>query len=89
MVTRSIISLSCGVPVIHPPFTEVSPMIPEYDAAWLVDPEDPAGLDAVIGEIIEDHGTVWRKKQNARTLAAAVIKPAVAVKPLMRIIEAW
>ena len=89
MVTRSIISLSCGVPVIHPPFTEVSPMIAEYDAGWLVDPEDTAALEAVFGEIIEDHGTVWRKKKNARTLAAAVINPAVAVKPLMRIIEAW
>jgi hypothetical protein len=32
MVTRSIIALACGVPVLHPPFTEVSPMIAEYDA---------------------------------------------------------
>ena len=89
MVTRSIIALACGVPVLHPPFTEVSPMIAEYDAGWLVDPEDPETLEAVIGKIIEDPAEVRQKKQNARVLASAVIDPAVAVKPLVRIVEAW
>jgi glycosyltransferase involved in cell wall biosynthesis len=89
MVTRSIIALACGVPVLHPPFTEVSPMIAEYDAGWLVDPEDPEALEAVIGKIIEDPAEVRQKKKNARVLASAVIDPAVAVKPLVRIMEAW
>ena len=89
MVTRSIIALACGVPVLHPPFTEVSPMIAEYDAGWLVDPEDPVALEAVIGEIIENPDTVWQKKKNARALASAVIEPEVAVKPLVRIMESW
>jgi glycosyltransferase involved in cell wall biosynthesis len=89
MVTRSIIALACGVPVLHPPFTEVSPMIAEYDAGWLVDPEDPETLEAVIGKIIDNPAEVRQKKQNARVLASAVIDPAVAVKPLVRIVEAW
>lgn len=89
MVTRSIVALSCGVPVIHPPFTEVSPMIAEYDAGWLVDPEDAAAMEAVLGEITEEPDAVRRKKQNARTLASALIDPAVAVKPLVRILESW
>ena len=89
MVTRSIIALACGVPVLHPPFTEVSPMIAEYDAGWLVDPEDPEKLETVIGKIIEDPAEVRQKKKNARVLASAVIDPAVAVKPLVRIMEAW
>jgi hypothetical protein len=89
MVTRSIIALACGVPVLHPPFTEVSPMIAEYDAGWLVDPEDTAALEAVISGIIDNPNEVRRKKENARKLASAVIEPEVAVKPLVRMMEAW
>jgi len=87
MVTRSIVSLACGVPVIHPPFTEVSPMIAEYDAGWLVDPLDSRTLGAVLDEIIEDPGTVRRKTKNARTLASNILDPAEAVKPLVKILE--
>ncbi len=87
MVTRSVVSLACGVPVIHPPFTEVSPMIAEYDAGWLVDPLDSRTLGAVLDEIIEDPGTVRRKTKNARTLASNILDPAEAVKPLVKILE--
>jgi hypothetical protein len=89
MVTRSVVSLACGVPVIHPPFTEVSPMIAEYDAGWLVDPLDTRTLGFVLDEIIEDPGTVRRKTKNARTLASAVLDPAEAVKPLVKILETF
>ena len=87
MVTRSIIALACGVPVLHPPFTEVSPMIAEYDAGWLVDPADTEALEAVMSGIVEDPEGLAKKKQNARALASAIIDPAVAVKPLLRIME--
>jgi glycosyltransferase involved in cell wall biosynthesis len=89
MVTRSVISLACGVPVIHPPFTEVSPMIAEYDAGWLVDPPDTKSLEEVISRILDDPDIVRQKKENARALAAKVLDPAVAVKPLIRIMEGW
>jgi hypothetical protein len=89
MVTRSIIALACGVPVLHPPFTEVSPMIAEYDAGWLVDPEDKGALEAVISGIIDNPDELRRKKENARRLASAVIEPEVAVKPLVRMMEGW
>jgi hypothetical protein len=87
MVTRSVVSLACGVPVIHPPFTEVSPMIAEYDAGWLVDPLDSRTLGVVLDDIIEDPGAVRRKTKNARTLATAILDPAEAVKPLVKILE--
>jgi hypothetical protein len=89
MVTRSVISLACGVPVIHPPFTEVSPMIAEYDAGWLIDPPDTKALEDVISGILDDPDLVRRKKENARALASEVLDPAVAVKPLLRIMEGW
>jgi hypothetical protein len=60
-------------------------MIAEYDAGWLVDPADAEALEAVISGIVEDPEGLARKKQNARTLASAVVDPAVAVKPLLRI----
>jgi hypothetical protein len=89
MVTRCIVALACGVPVLHPPFTEVSPMIAEYDAGWLVDPDDTAALEAVISRIIDDPNELRRKKENARKLASAVVEPEAAVKPLVRMMEAW
>jgi glycosyltransferase involved in cell wall biosynthesis len=89
MVTRSVISLACGVPVIHPPFTEVSPMIAEYDAGWLVDPPDTGALDKIMTRILDNPAVVGRKKENARALASELLDPAVAVEPLLRIIEGW
>jgi hypothetical protein len=89
MVTRSVNALACGVPVVHPPFTEVSPMISGYDAGWLVDPADVRAFEAVLDEILADPDVVRRKKKNARALAAEVIDPAVAVKPLLGILEGW
>lgn len=87
MVTRSVNALACGVPVIHPPFTEVSPWISAYDAGWIVDPEDPGALEKVIGEILDNPDMVREKKHNTRRLAADIIDPEVAVEPLVRIIE--
>lgn len=89
MVTRSIISLACGIPIIHPPFTEVSPMIAEYDAGWLVDPQDTAAIMGILDDILAAPDTVREKQHNAQKLAAAVLDPAVAVKPLIRIMESW
>ena len=87
MVTRSIVSLSCGVPVVHPPFTEVSEMIAGYDAGWLVDPEDTEAFEATMHGIISSPETLLRKKENARTLAREAIDPKAAVEPLVRILE--
>lgn len=89
MVTRSVVSLAAGVPVIHPPFTEVSEMISEYDAGWLVDPRDTGALENVLDEIIKSPDVLRRKTKNAGTLARAVIDPAEAVRPLVRIMEGW
>ncbi len=89
MVTRSVISLTCGVPVIHPPFTEVSEMISNYDAGWLVDPQDTESIERIIETILEQPDLLREKQRNARKLAAAVLDPKVAVMPLVRILESW
>jgi len=87
MVTRSVVSLACGVPVVHPPFTEVSAMISEYDAGWLVDPMDDGAVAATLDEVIGDPEAVRRKTDNARALASEVLDPAEAVRPLVKILE--
>jgi hypothetical protein len=87
VVTRSVVAAACGVPVVHPPFTEVSPLIEQYDAGWLVNPNDAAALDAVLDEIMGNPGVVAAKAANARRLWQEVIDPAVAVGPLVHIIE--
>jgi len=87
MVTRSIVALACGIPVVHPPFTEVSPMISGYDAGWLVDPQDTDRLDRVLKEIVSDREVVKTKAENARKLAVEKLDPKVAVEPLVRMLE--
>lgn len=88
MITRSIVSLAVGVPVIHPPFTEVSAMISDYDAGWLVDPADTPGLDEILRRIVEEPEVVTEKGRNALRLSAELIDPEVATRPLAKIIEA-
>lgn len=88
MVTRTIVALSCGVPVIHPPFTEVSPMIAEWDAGWLVDPRDEEELSAVLAAAAGDPRVSRRKAEGARAMATECIDPRKATAPLARILDA-
>ncbi|MFH1330806.1 MAG: hypothetical protein ABIJ48_09190 [Actinomycetota bacterium] len=85
VVTRSVVALACGVPVVHPPFTEVSPLVAAYDAGWLVDPEDPKAVEAVFAEIIGHPEAVAAKAANARRLWQEALDPAVTTAPLARL----
>ncbi len=87
MVTRSIVALACGTPVIHPPFTEVSPMIEEYDAGWVLDPGDIDGLEAILLQVESDRVVLDHKRENAMTLWRERLDPAVAVTPLLGILD--
>ena len=82
VVTRSVVALACGVPVIHPPFTEVSPLVARYDAGWLVDPDDLGAVDAVLDEIVTHPETTAAKAANARRLWAEALDPRVTAAPL-------
>jgi hypothetical protein len=87
VVTRTIVALCCGKPVVHPPFTEVAPLIEEFDAGWLVEPSDEAQLADVLEEIVSDGSAVQRKSHGARRLWAEHLDPVVAVEGLVRVIE--
>jgi hypothetical protein len=87
VITRTISALCCGKPVVHPPFTEVSPLIAEFDAGWLVDPADERAVERVFAEIVGDRTALARKAANARRLWATHLDPSVAVQGLERVID--
>jgi glycosyltransferase involved in cell wall biosynthesis len=87
VVTRTIAALSCGKPVVHPPFTEVSPLMAEFDSGWLVDPADEPGVERALAEIVGDRSAVERKAANARRLWAKYLDPSVAVEGLVGVID--
>jgi hypothetical protein len=86
MVTRTVVALACGVPVIHPPFTEVSPFIEAYDAGWLHAAEDVATLPDLLRSITPEEAAA--KSANAVRLWADVFEPKRATEPLARLVEA-
>jgi glycosyltransferase involved in cell wall biosynthesis len=87
VVTRTITALCAGKPVVHPPFTEVSPLIERYGAGWLVDPADEGAVAGVLSEIVEDPDSIGARQAGARTLWRAELDPAIAVSGLIAVIE--
>jgi hypothetical protein len=87
MVTRSVVALSCGLPVMHVPFSEVSGWIKEYDAGWLVDEDDVTSMRSILEEAAADLTTLEPKRSGALAVAREVLEPGVAAQPLERIIR--
>jgi hypothetical protein len=85
MVTRTVVALACGVPVVHPPYTEVAPFIDQYDAGWLVDSKDTGALTNVLERITVEEAA--RKSLNALRVWREVFSPKVAVAPLAHLIS--
>ena len=87
MVTRSVVALASATPVIHPPFTEVSDLVAEYEAGWLIDPDDPEALAALLDDLVASPAQVVRRTVGAARLGAERLDPAVAVAPLAQLVE--
>lgn len=88
MVTRTVVALAAGRPVVHPPFTEVSPAIADAEAGWLVDVDDHQ-LAACLDEIFADGDEVRRRAANAQRVAREHFDPARAVTPLAELVRGW
>lgn len=82
MVTRSVVALSCGLPVVHVDFTEVSPWIAEHDAGWLVDEQDATGIEAVLRAVAEDRSVLDAKRAGAVEISQTLLRPDRAAAPL-------
>lgn len=83
MVTRTVVAVCAGLPVIHPEFTEVGPLIAEADAGWVLDPDDPQAVQDAIQEAHDDRDRLAARAQAAHDLAASTFDPFVAVAPLV------
>jgi len=80
--TRTVVYLWCGLPVIHSHYTDLAPWIERYDAGWVVDPNDGAGLRDVIEAILGEPTRVAEKSRNARRLAAEQFTWDQTIEPL-------
>ena len=66
--SRTVHYLWCGLPVIHSRILEVAALIEEYEAGWMVDPEDAAGIRAMVAAA--SWPTRPRRRGAARTHSA-------------------
>jgi len=51
--TRTVEYLWCGLPVIYNNYAEITDYIREYNAGWIVDPQDREAIATVLNEIFE------------------------------------
>ncbi|MEN8239887.1 MAG: hypothetical protein ABFR53_11890 [Actinomycetota bacterium] len=86
MVTRTVSAIACGRPVVHPGFTEVSPLISQHDAGWLVDPREPDGIKNTFDAIVANRSEIDEKAQNARRMWNQTFNPTQATRPLVRLL---
>jgi len=60
--------LWCGLPVIYNNYAEITDYIREYNAGWIVDPQDREAIATVLNEIFEHPEQVAERSQNAQRL---------------------
>lgn len=82
--TRTVEYLWCGLPVIYPPHGELSQFIRDYDAGWIVDPDDRAGIVRQLRDIIQQPQFIIDKSRNARKLVEERLTYDKAITPLAR-----
>jgi hypothetical protein len=80
--TRTVEYLWAGLPVIHSCHSELGDYIRDYDAGWVLDPEDFDRLREVIDEIYSGQAEVHRKGLNAGKLVRENFTWDKTIKPL-------
>jgi glycosyltransferase involved in cell wall biosynthesis len=66
--TRTVEYLWCGVPVLYHDYAELSDYIREYEAGWLVNPDDPDAVAAAVRRLFEHPAEVAERSRNAQRL---------------------
>jgi glycosyltransferase involved in cell wall biosynthesis len=80
--TRTVEYLWCGLPVIYQDYAELSDYIREYDAGWLVNPDDAAGIRRVVEQVLDEPAEIVRRRQNAQQLVRERLTWNRTIEPL-------
>jgi glycosyltransferase involved in cell wall biosynthesis len=80
--TRTVEYLWCGLPVIYHDYAELSRYIAEYQAGWVVDPEDRAAIRQAIEEALTYPDEVRRRGENAQRLVRERLTWDRTIEPL-------
>jgi glycosyltransferase involved in cell wall biosynthesis len=82
ITSRTIEYLWTGLPVVYNNYAELAESIRDYDAGWLVDPDDEGAIRATARAVLADPDAVRRKGQNAQRLVRERFTWTKAVEPL-------
>jgi len=80
--TRTVEYLWCGLPVIYNDYAELSNYIRDGQAGWVVNPDDPATIRAVIEDILDHPDEVRRRGENAQRLVREHLNWEKTIAPL-------
>jgi glycosyltransferase involved in cell wall biosynthesis len=82
--TRTIEYLWCGLPVIYNDYAELSSYIRDYQAGWVINPEDTAALKNILEKILDNGYDLKRYSLNAQRLVRDRFTWDRAVYPLAK-----
>jgi glycosyltransferase involved in cell wall biosynthesis len=85
--SRTVHYLWCGLPVIHPEYSEVASHIRDYEAGWIVPHDDTAALREVVISILADPAEAERRGRNAQRLAFERFNWDTTVEPLAAFVQ--
>ncbi len=85
--SRTVNYFWCGLPVIHPAYSEVAEYIRRYEAGWVVSHNDPEALREVVLSILANPGEARRRGENAQRLASEVFGWGKTGAPLARFVS--
>lgn len=80
--TRTVEYMWCGLAVIYNTYAELSPLIREYEAGWVLDPADRDGIRQIVRDVLADPNEAYRRGENARRLVRDKLTWDKAVAPL-------
>jgi len=80
--TRTVEYLWCGLPVLYHDYAELSEYIREYEAGWVVAPEDREAIEAVLHTIFEHPEQITERSRNAQRLVREKLTWDRTITPL-------